>query len=91
MNATLDDNNYTSTSCKPFATTTTTTSIHDNNDINQSIQDNSQYEETVALQQLKQKLENTPNDAKSSLVHAQKGDWQITLSQRSPKVHFGLF
>ena len=72
MNATLDDNNYTSTSCKPFATTTTTISIHDNNDINRSIQGNSQYEETVALQQLKQKLENTPNDAKSSLVHAQK-------------------
>jgi len=66
---TLDDNNYTSTSYKPFATTT---SIHDNNDINQSIQDNSQYEETVALQQLKQKLDSTPSEMKSSLMHAQQ-------------------
>ena len=72
MNATLDDNNYTSTSCKPFATTTTTTSIHDNNDINQSIQDNSQYEETVALHQLKQNLDSTPYEMKSSLMHAQQ-------------------
>ena len=71
MNATLDDNNYTSTSCKPFATTTTT-SIHDNNDINQSMQDNSQYEETVALQQLKQNLDSTPSEMKSSLMHAQQ-------------------
>jgi len=65
---TLDDDNYTSTSCKPFATTTTTT----NDDIDQSILATSQYEETTALQQLKQKLESTPPDAKSSLMHAQK-------------------
>ena len=74
MNATLDDDNYTSTSCKPFATTTTTTtttSLDENDDIDQSMA-TSQYEETVALQQLKQKLERVPNDTKSSLVHAQK-------------------
>jgi len=71
MNA-IDDDNYTSTSCKPFATTSTTTSIHDNNDVDQSILATSQYEETAALQQLKQKLESVPADSKSSLLHAQK-------------------
>jgi len=69
MNATLDDDNYTSTSCKPFATTTTTTI---NDDIDQSILATSQYEETAALQQLKQKLDATPYEMKSSLMHAQK-------------------
>ena len=69
MNAiTLDDDNYTSTSCKQFATTTTTTNV----DIDHSILATSQYEETAALQQLKQKLESVPADSKSSLLHAQK-------------------
>ena len=68
MNATLDDDNNTSTSYRPFATTT---SGNDNDDIDQSMA-TSQYEETVALQQLKQKLESISADAKSSLVHAQK-------------------